>query len=179
MPTLEIRPATIDDAEAITDIYGHHVRHGTASFDYEPRTLAETIQKIQSVHSRQWPFLIAIKDSQVVGYAYATQFRDRPAYSFACENSIYVHYNHLRQGVGKALLAELLVEAQASGFRQMIAVVGGGEPSSVALHAQLGFEHAGCMRAVGRKFGQWLDTVYLQAPLGGGDRNAPEKEPVA
>lgn len=179
MPTLEIRPATIDDAEAITAIYGHHVRHGTASFDYEPRTFAETIEKIESIRSRQWPFLVATRDGQVVGYAYATQFRDRPAYSFACENSIYVHHDHLRQGVGKALLAKLLAEAQASGFRQMIAVVGGGEPGSVALHAQLGFAHAGCMRAVGRKFGRWLDTVYLQAPLGGGDHNAPEKEPVA
>jgi phosphinothricin acetyltransferase len=113
----------------------------------------------------------------VIGYAYATQFRDRPAYVAACENSIYLHPNHLGKGVGKALLAALLVAAEQAGFRQMIAVAGGGEPASVALHASLGFTHTGTMRSVGRKFGRWLDTIYMQIALGAGDTMPPAKEP--
>ena len=177
MSVPSIRQARAADAPAIAAIYAHHVEHGTASFDYEPRSLTETEEKIESVRARNWPFLVAVQDEQVVGYAYATQFRDRPAYSFTCENSIYVHPDHIRQGVGSALLSDLLGHAEASGFRQMIAVIGGGEPGSIALHARLGFAHAGQMRSVGRKFGRWLDTFYMQASLGAGDGDDPLKEP--
>lgn len=112
-----------------------------------------------------------------MGYAYAAQFRDRPAYGSTCENSIYVHPDRLGQGIGKTLLGALLRQAQAAGFRQMIAVIGGGEPTSVALHARLGFQHAGRMQSVGRKFGRWLDTIYMQIALGAGDSAPPLKEP--
>ncbi len=105
------------------------------------------------------------------------QFRDRAAYSFACENSIYIRADCVGQGVGAALLRALVDAATAYGFRQMIAVVGGGEPASVALHTKLGFKPAGRMRSVGRKFGRWLDTVYMQLELGEGDRVPPDKEP--
>ena len=162
MAVLSIRPANGADAPAITAIYAHHVAHGTASFDYEPRSLAETVEKIETVRARNWPFLVAVQDEQVAGYAYATQFRDRPAYSFTCENSIYIHPDHIRQGVGSALLSDLLRHAEASGFRQMIAVIGGGEPGSVALHARLGVVHAGRMRSVGRKSRLWLSTAPQQ-----------------
>jgi len=172
-----IRPASTHDARAIAAIYAHHVLHGTATFDIVPRSIEDTMAMIEDCLARNWPFLVTERDSAVTGYAYATQFRDRPAYAAACENSIYLHPDHMGQGLGKALLAALLVAAEQAGFRQMIAVAGGGEPASVALHASLGFRDAGRMHAVGRKFGRWLDTVYMQIALGAGDRLPPDREP--
>ena len=84
---------------------------------------------------------------------------------------------HVGQGIGTALLGALLTAARDAGFRQMVAVIGGGEPASIALHARLGFRPAGRMEAVGRKFGRWLDTVYMQAALGAGSTAPPPVEP--
>ena len=102
---------------------------------------------------------------RVAGYAYATQFRDRPAYARTCENSIYVRAAYHGRGIGTVLIDALLDAAAASGFREMIAVIGGGEPASVALHMKAGFRHAGRMERVGEKFGRLLDTVYMQRSL--------------
>lgn len=172
-----IRPATTSDAPQIAVIYAHHVLHGTASFDTEPRSIDATEAKIADCETHGWPFLVCHHDDTILGYAYATQFRDRPAYGLACEDSIYVHPDHVGKGVGKALLTALVEAAETAGFRQMLAVIGGGEPASVALHASLGFEQAGRMRSVGRKFGCWLDSVYMQRSLGFGDSQPPTKEP--
>jgi L-amino acid N-acyltransferase YncA len=172
-----IRPAATGDASAIAAIYAHHVAHGTASFDTEPRSEAETAAKIAQCDERRWPFLVAERDGEVIGYAYATQFRDRPAYRSTCENSIYISPAAIGQGMGTRLLAALIGASERAGFRQMIAVVGGAEPASIALHRKAGFREAGRMRSVGRKFGRWLDTVYLQLPLSAGDGTPPEVEP--
>jgi phosphinothricin acetyltransferase len=174
---MTIRNAHPQDAEAIAAIYAHHVLHGTATFDTVPRSVADTAAKIADCAARGWPFLVAESEGVVVGYAYATQFRDRPAYGFACENSIYIHPGHIGQGLGKALLAALLTAAADAGFRQMIAVVSADEQASVALHAGLGFRHQGWLPAVGRKFGRWLDTAYMQIALGAGDSEPPLREP--
>ena len=139
--------------------------HGTASFDTVPPTTDEWRTKITDIIARGWPFLVAEEDGAVVGYAYATQFRDRPAYAETCENSIYIAPSRSGRGLGSALMDMLLPAAANAGFRQMIAVVGGGEPASVALHQKFGFVVAGRMRNVGRKFGHLLDTVYLQRAL--------------
>ena len=178
MMDLVVRTARGDDAEAIARIYAHHVRNGTASFDTVPRTTAQTEAKIDDILGKQWPFLVAERGGAILGYAYATSFRDRPAYGFTCENSIYVDADQVGQGLGVSLLRKLMTQAAHCGFRQMIAVIGGGEPASVALHSKMGFTHAGRMCSIGRKFGHWLDTVYMQAELGEGDRSAPEQKPV-
>ncbi len=172
-----IRTAEPRDAGATAAIYAHHVAHGTASFDTVPRTDAEMAAKIAECTARGWPFLVAEIGGQVVGYAYATQFRDRPAYTSTCENSIYLHPDHLGQGIGTQLLRALVDAAERAGFRQMIAVVGGAEPASVALHARAGFVETGRMRSVGRKHGRWLDTLYMQKSLGPGDAIPPAVEP--
>lgn len=172
-----IRQASIDDATAIAAIYAEHVRVGTASFDTTPRNAIDIEHKIEEITGRGWPFIVAERSGEILGYAYANQFRDRAAYSFACENSIYVRADCVGQGVGTSLLGALVEAATTFGFRQMIAVIGGGEPASVALHASMGFEHAGRMRSVGRKFERWLDTVYMQIELGEGDRVPPDNEP--
>jgi phosphinothricin acetyltransferase len=160
-----IRKAEPEDAAAVADIYAHHVLHGTASFDTIPPTADEWRAKIANILARNWPFLVVEADGAVVGYAYATQFRDRPAYAETCENSVYVAPDQARRGRGSALMEALLPAAAKVGFRQMIAVVGGGEAASVALHEKYGFAVAGRMRDVGRKFGRLLDTVYLQRTL--------------
>lgn len=172
-----IRAAEPRDAVETAAIYAHHVAHGTASFDTEPRSEAEMAAKIVDCAARGWPFLVAEAGGTVVGYAYATQFRDRPAYTSTCENSIYLHPDHLGQGIGTRLLAALIDAAELAGFRQMIAVVGGAEPASAALHAKAGFVETGRMRSVGRKLGRWLDTLYMQKSLGPGDAIPPDVEP--
>jgi phosphinothricin acetyltransferase len=164
---ISIRDVQAGDAEAIAAIYAHHVLHGTASFEEEPPRVEAWRDKIDALESRRWPFIVAHDDGQVVGYAYATQFRDRAAYAFTCENSIYLDSAHLGQGIGRRLLERLIEAAREAGFRQMIAVIGGGEPASVALHRACGFADAGRMKSVGFKFGKWLDTVYMQRELGG------------
>lgn len=174
---LKLRIASEADAPQIAEIYAEHVRTGTASFDTEPRTVAETVAKILAITAHGWPFLVAEHDQQIVGYAYVTRFRDRPAYGFTCENSVYVKAERVGLGVGAALMQRLMADAAVCGFRQMIAVVGGGEPASVALHRKMGFAEAGRMRSVGRKFGRWLDSVYMQVELGDGNRTAPAHEP--
>jgi L-amino acid N-acyltransferase YncA len=173
---LIIRPAQTDDVAAITSIYAEHVLHGTASFDTVPRSHAATRDRLNECVGRHWPFLVAEKGGNVLGYAYVTQFRDRPAYANSCENSIYVASGRRGEGIGSALLSALVAQAEARGFRQMIAVIGGGEPASIAVHEKAGFEHAGRMRAVGWKFGRWLDTVYMQRSLGDGDAKPPERQ---
>lgn len=161
-----IRPAAPADASAIAAIYAHHVRHGTASFEIEPPTADFWIDKITAVTARNWPFLVAEDAGDVLGYAYATQFRDRAAYVRTCENSIYIRPGMIGRGIGTILIDALVEAAAASGFHEMIAVIGGGEPASVALHAKAGFRHAGRMERVGEKFGRLLDTVYMQKSLG-------------
>ena len=163
--TVAIRSVAPEDATAIAAIYAHHVRHGTASFDTEPPPVAFWIEKVATLAARGWPFLVAAVDNEVAGYAYATQFRDRAAYARTCENSIYVHPDWVGRGIGTALINALVNAAAARGFHEMIAVIGGGEPASVALHAKAGFRHAGRMERVGVKFGRVLDTVYMQRSL--------------
>ena len=167
-----IRDARADDAEAIAAIYGHHVLHGTASFEEQPPTAEAWREKIATLASRRWPFIVAEDRGEVVAYAYVTQFRDRPAYAFTCENSIYVHAERVGQGIGRALLQRLIEAAREAGFKQMIGVIGGGEPASVALHRACGFAERGRMKSIGFKFGRWLDTVYVQRDLiGEGERS--------
>ncbi len=163
-----VRAASPADAEAVAAIYAHHVCTGTASFDTEPPPLHFWTEKIGAIVSRGWPFLVAEERGRVVGYAYASQFRDRPAYARTCEDSVYVADGKERQGIGLSLMSALIDAARARGFEQMIAVIGGAEPASVPLHSKAGFVEAGRMRNVGRKFGKVLDTLYMQRDLSEG-----------
>ena len=165
MAGIEIRNVRESDAEAVAAIYAHHVLNGTASYDVEPPSLAATRDKILRIAEAGWPFLVAEENGEVAGYAYATQFRDRDAYRFTAEDSIYVHPAHMRRGIGKALLEALIDRSAKYGFRTIIAVVGGAEPASIALHEACGFEVVGRLKGAGFKFGRWLDNVYMQLEL--------------
>lgn len=162
---MNIREATAADAEAIAAIYAHHVLNGVATYDTEPPLPASMRDKIDAVQSHGWPYLVLEADGEVAAFAYATQIRERPAYRYTAEDSIYVRHDLVGRGYGAALLRALLDRSAASGFREMIAVVGGAEPASVALHAALGFREAGRLTGVGFKLGRWLDNVYMQRSL--------------
>lgn len=163
--SVAIRSVERADAERIAAIYGHHVLHGTATFDTVPPDTAFWAGKIDTLARNGWPFLVAEFDETVAGFAYAAQFRDRPAYAHTCEDSIYLDPKRIGQGIGRALLEALIASARSAGFEQMIAVVGGAEPASVGVHTRCGFVEAGRMRGVGRKFGRTLDTLYLQRAI--------------
>ena len=174
-----IEPATRGDAAAVAAIYAHHVLHGTASFETAPPTEAEMAARLRHVLDAGWPWLVARDPGgEVMGYAYASQFRDRPAYRYTCENSVYIRHDRRGEGIGRALLANLIVAAERADFRQMIAVIGGAEPASERLHAVCGFVEAGRMRGVGRKAGRWLDTLYMQRALSRGADTPPDEEPA-
>jgi len=160
-----IREAMIEDAEAMAAIYAHHVLHGSASYDVIPPPAEHFRAKIGAVATAGWPFLVAERGGAVAGYAYATQFRDRAGYRYTAEDSIYVHPERVGQGIGGALLDALIARCVAGGFRQLIAVIGGAEPASVALHSRRGFREAGRLHAVGWKHGRWLDSLYMQLEL--------------
>lgn len=162
-----IRPATAADAAAITAIYGPQVLTGTATFEYDAPDVAEMAARMARVGAHGWPWLVHESGGVVLGYAYASQFRDRPAYARTCESSIYVAAAAHRRGVGRALVEALVIAARDAGFREMIAVIGDGtgNHASVGLHRACGFVHAGHLRNVGFKFNRWLDVVYMQRSL--------------
>jgi len=151
-----------DDAAAIAAIYAHHVLHGTGTFDLVPVSQEDWRVRITDIVANGWPFLVAVGGGRVIGYAYAAQFRDREAYRTTCEDSIYIAEEARGAGVGARLLAALIAAAPAAGFREMVAVIGGPEPASVALHTKLGFAEAGRLNNVGVKFGRSLDVLFMQ-----------------
>lgn len=173
MPVL-VRDAAPDDLPAIHSIYAHHVRTGLASFEEEPPTLEEIRRRYEDVCSRGLPWLVAADLGVVLGYGYCAPYRARSAYRFALEDSVYVKDGEQRKGIGKALLAELIVRCERLGYRQLVAVIGdSAQTPSIALHAKLGFLRVGTLRSVGYKFGRWVDTVIMQRPLGSGDAALP------
>jgi L-amino acid N-acyltransferase YncA len=174
MSGANIRPAGPDDIAAIARIYAEAVIHGTATFEIEPPTEAETARRHQALLSNNYPYLAAEMAGVVAAYAYAGPYHGRPAYRWSVEDSIYVAPQFQRRGLGRLLLVHLLAEAEARGFRQMIAIIGdSANTASVALHAGAGFSLIGTLQSVGFKHGRWLDTVVMQRRLGSGDATAP------
>jgi phosphinothricin acetyltransferase len=171
---VSIRPGGPGDIAAITRIYGHAVEHGTASFELEPPDQAEMSRRQETLLNNGYPYLVAERAGLVAGYAYAGPYRTRPAYHWSVEDSIYVTPEFTRKGIGALLLARLVADADARGFRQMIAVIGdSAQTASIALHAAAGFTLIGTLRSVGFKHGRWLDTVLMQRPLGEGAGTPP------
>jgi phosphinothricin acetyltransferase len=169
-----IRDATEADVAAIAAIYAHHVLHGTGTFEESPPEAPEVAARLARIRRAGWPWLVAQADGAILGYAYYTRFRDRAAYRFSAENSVYVREDVRGQGVGKALVQALLERAEAAGFRQMLAVIGDSENiGSIGLHVALGFRQVGVMKSVGLKFGRWVDVVVMQKSLGEGDTTLP------
>jgi L-amino acid N-acyltransferase YncA len=170
-----VRAAAEADLPAITAIYSHHVLHGSASFETVPPAADEMARRRSDVLRRGLPFLVAEREGVVAGYAYASSYRPRPAYRFSVEDSLYVHPAHIRRGLGRLLLEQLIGECERGEWRQMIAVIGdSANAASICLHEAFGFRRVGVLEAVGFKFGRWVDTVLMQRPLGHGNRTPPE-----
>ncbi|MGO4837759.1 N-acetyltransferase family protein, partial [Rhizobiaceae sp. 2RAB30] len=175
--TISLRPATRTDMGAVTDIYSHAVRHGTASYELEPPSRVDMAVRFAALHDGGYPYFVAVDEGRgVVGFAYAGPFRPRPAYRFIVEDSIYVAADCQGRGIGRLLLQTLVKQCEALGFRQILAVIGDGSPSgaSVRLHEELGFRHAGTLEGSGFKHGRWLDTVMMQLAINGGSSLPPD-----
>lgn len=171
---LQVRAACDDDMPEVAAIYAHHVCHGLASFEEVPPTQSEMSARRQTVLAAGLPYLVARRQNTVLGYAYATSYRPRPAYRFTVENSVYVADGYGGQGVGSALLSELIAQCEGGPWRQMLAVIGNSaNTGSIALHRRHGFQTVGTLHAVGFKFGRWVDSVLMQRPLGAGDSTLP------
>lgn len=176
MSAPEIRPTLEADLAAITDIYEHAVRHGTATFELIPPDLTEMTRRYRALMDGGFPYFVAEAEGEVVGYAYAGPYRPRPAYRFTVENSVYLKPAIQRRGIGLLLMQRLIAECEARGYRQMIAVIGdSANAGSIGVHARCGFQMIGTHPNVGLKFGRWLDTVMMQLPLGEGATTIPAK----
>jgi L-amino acid N-acyltransferase YncA len=172
--TLRIREATAGDMPAVHAIYAHHVLHGFGTFDETPPDLAAIDEKWRGVVASGLPWLVAEDAGAVVGFAYASAFRPRTGYRYSVEDSVYIRDDQRGQGIGLALLEQLIPRCEALGARQVIAVIGDSQNAgSIALHRKCGFAHAGTIKAVGHKLGRWVDIVMMQRALNGGDETAP------
>ncbi|QJE72035.1 N-acetyltransferase [Aerophototrophica crusticola] len=165
-PPLSVREATSADAPAIAAIYAPAVLHGTASYEEEPPDAAEMARRMADVQAKGLPWLVATEGTRVLGYAYASPFRTRPAYRFTIENSVYVADGAQGRGVGRLLMQDLLGRCRTLGFRKVVAVIGDRRnEGSVRLHRSLGFAEAGVLPGIGVKFGQELDLLLMVKAL--------------
>lgn len=176
-----VRDFNPTDIDAITAIYTEAVLNGSGSYEVEPPSRDDLRQRFDGFVAQGFPILIAEEEGLVLGYAYASYFRTRPAYRWLAEDSIYISPEAKNKGVGKLLLRELIERVTALGFRQLLAVIGDGENNigSVRLHESLGFRHCGRIEGSGFKHGRWLDTVLMQLPLNGGRTLEPGAPPLS
>jgi len=170
-----IRPSHPDDIAQITAIYTHHVLHGTGSFETTPPSAQDMAQRRDDVLGKGLPYLVAVDGERVLGYAYCNWFKPRPAYRFSAEDSIYLAPEAAGNGLGRALLAELMGQAERAGVRKLIAVIGdSANAGSIGVHRSAGFRHVGILEACGWKFDRWLDVVLMDRALGMGNTAAPD-----
>ncbi|MCB2108836.1 MAG: N-acetyltransferase [Rhodobacteraceae bacterium] len=174
---VRVRPATEGDIAAVQEIYAHYVLSTSASFEEEAPTVAEMTARWQKIHARGMPYLVAVHKNRIVGYAYGGPFRERSAYRYTIEDSVYVAPDMMGRGIGNALMTALIRKCETQGYRQMIAVIGdSANAASIALHSRHGFAVIGALRSSGFKFGRWSDAVLMQKPLGDGDTTLPARD---
>jgi len=163
-PEVTVRPARLDDAEAIRGIYNLEVTESTVTFDLVPRTLADQ-QAWLADHEGVHPAVVAEVDGEVVAFGSLAPYRRRPAYATTVEDSVYVRRDRRATGCGRAVVSELVRLGTVHGFHAVMARIVGGHEASIGLHRACGFELVGVEREVGRKFGHWLDVVVMQRLL--------------
>lgn len=170
-----VRRATLDDTFAIAAIYGHHVVHGAGTFEEAPPSPGDFAARMKAVLDAGFPWLVVEEDGRIVAYAYAGPYHRRSAYRYTAEDSVYVADEERGKGYGRAALAAVIDACEAMGLRQLVAVIGDSQnEGSIALHRALGFSFCGTLPAVGYKAGKWLDVVFMQLPLNGGDQGRPD-----
>ncbi len=162
-----IRDAVEADLPYVREIYNHYVANSTVTFDEKPMTLAQLRRKFSKVQQLKMPFLVAESPrGQILGYAYVYPWKEKAAYRYTVENSIYLGPAATGKGLGRALLAELLVRSKVAGIKEVIAVIADrGADASIRIHEEFGFKTIGHMGKVGFKFERWLGTVLMQKSL--------------
>jgi len=155
-----------EHANAILDIFNEAIVHSTALYDYVPRPIEAMDAWFAAKESAGFPVIGAVDDDGVLlGFASYGVFRERPAYKYSVEHSVYVHKDQRGKGIGIALMRALIAEARARGVHVLVGGIDVGNPSSIAMHERLGFVHAGTIREAGFKFGRWLDVGFWQLVL--------------
>ena len=163
---MDIRACTVADLDGVQAIYAHHVLSGFGTFEEEPPSVGEMRQRFEALAAHDFPFLVAVIDGRIAGYAYAGPFRPRAAYRHTCESSVYVAADAQRRGVGRELMLRVIGDCQRLGKRQLLAVIGdSANAASIGLHSALGFESVGIFKNIGFKFSRWVDVVLMQRAL--------------
>jgi phosphinothricin acetyltransferase len=162
--SVSVRLATEQDLGAINDIYNHYVLHSTCTYQEEPEPMSGRVHWFGR-HGASHPVTVAVRDGQILGWGSLSAYHARSAYRYTVENSVYVHPEARRRGVGSVLLRDLIARAKDCGHQCIIAAIDADQEASVLLHAKWGFQEAGRLRRVGFKFGRWLDVAYMQLML--------------
>lgn len=169
-----VRPATEADAPGVQAIYAHHVLESEGAFEETAPDVEMMARRIAAVLHRGQPYIVAEAQGVIQAFAYAAPFRSRTAYRYTLEDSVYVAPQARRRGYGRAVLAPVVEACRALGVHQLVALIGGSDNAgSIGLHRALGFQDAGVLKAVGYKFGRWLDVVTMQLPMNGGGDAVP------
>ena len=159
-----LRMATADDLGDINDIYNYYVFHSTCTYQ-ETAEPMEGRREWFNRHGERHPVTVAEIDGKVVGWGSISAYHERSAYRNTVENSVYVHHEFHRRGIGSRILKDSIERAREIGFRAIIASIDGDQWSSITLHEKFGFEHVGRFKQVGFKFGRWLDVIYMELML--------------
>ncbi|MCF6325949.1 MAG: N-acetyltransferase family protein [Devosiaceae bacterium] len=165
MTSIILRPYSSKDAPALSDIYSHYVENSVVTFDLDAPDSGQIDKKFLAIAQKGHPLIVAQANDEIVGFAYASYYRERPAYRFTCENAIYLSPDHLGKGLGSRLLSELIENSKQFGFKQMVAIITLGTANSIALHKKHGFEILGEFPELGYKFDTWHGIVHMQKKL--------------
>jgi len=158
---IQIRTVTINDAQECLNIYSYYVLNTTITFEYDTPTIVEFKQRIQKI-TQKYPYLVAILDNEIVGYAYATSYKERAAYDWSVETTVYVKNDRHGLGVGKTLYTHLERNLKDRNIVNMLACITYPNPKSIDFHAKFGFEKVGHFPKVGYKFNEWKDIIWMQ-----------------
>jgi len=156
-----IREATSEDLVAINDIYNHSVLNSVCTYQEVSSSLDER-RKWYDQHGEKHPITVALISDKIVGWGSLSKFHARSAYRFTVENSVYVHHEHYKQGLGSAILGDLIKRAKALGHHTIIAGIDSEQAGSIALHSKFGFQKVAHLKQVGYKHDRWLDVLYME-----------------
>ncbi|HEM6303389.1 TPA: N-acetyltransferase [Streptococcus suis] len=163
---INIRSAQIEDAADLVAIYAPYVETTAITFETEVPMVADFVSRIEKTLVK-FPYLVAVEDGKIIGYAYASTYYARAAYDWTVELSVYVSSEARGKGIGSLLYAALEEELTARGFKNFLACIALPNPASLALHKKRGYEQVAHFKNVGYKFDTWHDIVWLQKSLVG------------
>lgn len=161
---ISVRRATEADLGVINDIYNHYVQHSICTYQEDPEPM-EGRQQWFRHHEGKHPVIVAEANGIIVGWGSLSAYHVRSAYRRTVENSVYVHHEHHRRGIGSVLLQDLIQRARQLDHHAIIAGIDAEQAGSIALHAKFGFQKVGHLRQIGYKFNRWLDVIYMELIL--------------